>query len=129
MAALWAVLELVGPRSQVSTAVATVLALVPEDDGAAEAAMREALVGRYNTVRPFLQLLGESPALAAAAGGQRVLNAVRKLPALSRRRVKERPLLPREIDVKLVTKFWSKAVFANPELPQRAVDRAPTGGR
>ncbi|WSI68044.1 hypothetical protein OG471_41105 [Streptomyces sp. NBC_01336] len=33
-------------------AVATVEALVPEDDGSAEAAMRERLALRYNTVRP-----------------------------------------------------------------------------
>ena len=37
---------------------------MPEDDGSAEIALRKALAGRYNTVRPFLALLGESPALA-----------------------------------------------------------------
>lgn len=41
VAAIWAALEQVGPRAGFSTAVATVLALVPEDDGSAEAAMRE----------------------------------------------------------------------------------------
>lgn len=71
---------------------------MPEDDGSAEAAMREKLALRYNTVRPFLSLLGESNALGAAQGGKRILKAVRRLPALSRRRVMERPLLPREVD-------------------------------
>jgi hypothetical protein len=37
------------PRTAVSSAVATVEALVPEDDGSAEAAMREKLALRYNT--------------------------------------------------------------------------------
>jgi hypothetical protein len=60
------------PRTAVAGAVATVEALVPEDDGSAEAAMREKLALRYNTVRPFLALLGESDALGAAPAGRRL---------------------------------------------------------
>jgi hypothetical protein len=45
------------------------------------------------------------------------------LPALSRRRVKERPLLPREVDGELVPAMWRRAVFSNTKLPQGAVDR------
>ncbi|MEV4108300.1 hypothetical protein [Nonomuraea sp. NPDC049695] len=41
--------------------------LVPEEDGAAEAAMRAALAEKYNTVRPFLRLLGESKDAGAVA--------------------------------------------------------------
>ena len=52
VAALWAAVEEAVPRTAVSSAVATVEALVPKDDGSAEAAMREKLVLRYNTVRP-----------------------------------------------------------------------------
>ncbi|MGW3909993.1 hypothetical protein ACWEBX_00460 [Streptomyces sp. NPDC005070] len=48
-------------------------------------------------MRPFLSLLGGSNALGATQGGRRILKAVRLLPALSRRRVKERPLPPREV--------------------------------
>ncbi|MDQ0701072.1 hypothetical protein QF048_007599 [Streptomyces sp. W4I9-2] len=91
VAALWAAVEEAVPRTAVAGAVATVEALVPEDDGSAEAAMREKLALRYNTVRPFLSLLGESDALGAAPAGRRILKAVRRLPALSRRRVKDRP--------------------------------------
>ncbi|MDX2548955.1 hypothetical protein PV331_45070 [Streptomyces sp. WI04-05B] len=65
------------PRTAIAGAVATVEALVPEDDGSAEAAMREKLALRYNTVRPFLSLLGESDALGASPAGRRVLAAVR----------------------------------------------------
>jgi TnpA family transposase len=121
--ALWAAVEEAVPRTAVAGAVATVEALVPEDDGSAEAAMREKLALRYNTVRPFLSLLGESDALGAALAGRRLLTAVRRLPALSRRRVKDRPLLPREVDAELVPAMWRRAVFSNPKLPQGAVDR------
>ncbi|WSJ92239.1 hypothetical protein OG395_52890 [Streptomyces sp. NBC_01320] len=89
VAALWAAVEEAVPREAVSGSVAWVEALVPEDDGSAEAAMREELALRYNTVRPFVSLLDESNALGAALGGKRILKAVRRLPALSRRRVKE----------------------------------------
>ncbi|WP_406203293.1 hypothetical protein [Streptomyces decoyicus] len=121
--ALWAAVEKAVPRTAVVGAVATVEALVPEDDGSAEAAMREKLALRYNTVRPFLSLLGESDALGAAPAGRRVLAAVRPLPALSRRRVKDRPLLPREVDAELMPAMWKRAVFSNSKLPQGAVDR------
>jgi hypothetical protein len=33
-----------------------------------------------------------------------------------------KPLLPREVDDKLVPPAWRKAVYANPDLPQGAVD-------
>jgi DNA invertase Pin-like site-specific DNA recombinase len=97
--------------------------LVPEDVGSAETALRKALAGRYNTVRPFLTLLGESPALAAAQGGKRILAAVRKLPALAARKPSRRPLLPRDIDGDLVPRAWRPAVFANSALPEGRVDR------
>ncbi|OPC77682.1 Tn3 family transposase [Embleya scabrispora] len=122
--ALWAAVEeRAAPRAVVAQALEAIERLVPEDDGSAEAAMRASLAGRYNTVRPFLSLLGESQALGAATGGRRVLAAVRCLPALSRRKVKAKPLLPREIDDRLVPPVWRRAVYANAALGQGAVDR------
>lgn len=59
----------------------------------------------------------------AASGGKRVLAGVRGLPALARRKVSVKPLLPREVDDMLVPPAWRKAVYANPDLPQGAVDR------
>lgn len=123
VAALWAAVEEVATRAQLSTAVTLIHALVPEDDGSAEAALRDHLALRYNTVRPFLTLLGESDALGAATGGRRVLAGVRKLPALSRRKVKDRPLLPKEIDAELVPPMWKRAVYSNAKLAEGAVDR------
>lgn len=49
---------------------------------------------------------------------------MRRLPALSRRLAKHRPLLPREVDAELVPAMWKRAVFYNAKLPQGAVDRA-----
>ncbi|MFD8589991.1 Tn3 family transposase [Streptomyces sp. NPDC059637] len=122
-AALWRAVEEVAPRAAVMSAAALVVSLVPEDEDSAEVAMRAALTNRYNTVRPFLALLGETSALGAAPVGARVLAGVKRLPALARRRVKDKPLLPREVDDKLVPAAWRKAVYANPSLPQGAVDR------
>ena len=122
--AMWRALEVeVGPREEVEAAAALLDELIPTGDDEAKAAMRALLATRYNTVRPFLSLLGESPALGAASGGKRVLEAVKRLPALARRKVKVKPLLPREIDVKLVPAAWKRAVYSNPELPEGAVDR------
>jgi hypothetical protein len=123
VAVLWAAVEEAVPCTAVSSAVATVEALVPEDDGSAEAAMWEKLALRYNTVRPFLSLLGKSDALGAAPAGRLILKAVRRVPALSRRRVKDRPLLPREVDADLVPAMWQRAVFTGAKPPQGAVDR------
>ncbi|MCP9989209.1 hypothetical protein LUX01_23785 [Streptomyces sudanensis] len=123
VAALWAVVEEVAPRAAVVTAAATVVSLVPEDENSAEVAMRAALANRYATVRPFLALLGESKVLGAASAGKRVLAGVRGLPALARREVGVRPLLLCEVDDKLVPSAWRKVVYADPDLPQGAVDR------
>ncbi|MDX3434412.1 hypothetical protein PV664_37105 [Streptomyces sp. ME01-18a] len=49
--------------------------------------------------------------------------AARRLPALSRRRVKDRPLLSREVDAALGPAMWKRAVLSNTKLPQGAVDR------
>ena len=123
VAALWSAVERVAPRALVVDAIALVEELVPDDDGSADSAMRAALAGRYNTVRPFLALLGESAALHAAPGGERVLAAVRALPELARRRVVQKPLTEGEIDAELVTPAWKRAVYANADLPAGAVDR------
>lgn len=115
--------RVVARAGRVLAALAEVEVLVPEDDGAAEAAMRSALADKYNTVRPFLKLLGESKALAAAPGGVRLLKAVRTLPELARRQVGKKPLLPKEVDAHLVGQAWKRAVYSNPDLPEGAVDR------
>ncbi|MGB8940688.1 MAG: Tn3 family transposase [Streptomyces sp.] len=122
--AMWRALETaIGPREEVMAASALLGELIGPADEEAEAEMRRLLATRYNTVRPFLLLLGESPALGAASGGKRILEAVKRLPVLARRKVKAKPLLPREIDAKLVPAAWKKPVYSNPDLPEGAVDR------
>ena len=124
VAGLWRALETeVGPRGEVEAAAVLLDELLPPGDEETEAETRRLLATRYNTVRPFLSLLGESPALGAASGGRRVLAAVRRLPALARRKARVKPLLPREIDRGLVPPAWKRAVFGNPELPPGSVDR------
>ena len=110
VAALWSAVEQIAPRAIVAEAIDLVEQLVPDDDGSADSAMRAALVGRYNTVRPFLTLLGESTALRASPGGERVLSALRVLPELARRRVAQKSLGEDEIDAELVTPAWERAV-------------------
>ena len=122
-AAVWAVIEKIAPREQITGAVATVTELVPDDDANSDVAVRVALAERYRTVRPFLPLLGESASLAASPAGAAVLAAVRTLPGLAARRVRTKPLLPGEIDAALVPPMWNRAVYANPEIPEGAVDR------
>lgn len=53
VAALWAAVEEAVPHRAVAGAVATVESLMPEEDGSAEAAMREKLALRYSTVCLF----------------------------------------------------------------------------
>jgi hypothetical protein len=71
--ALWRAPAEVAPQAALSGAAATVVSLVPEDDVTAETALCGALAPRYNTVRQFLSLLGESKALDAEPGGRRIL--------------------------------------------------------
>ena len=123
VAALWTAIENVAPRAVVVEAIGLVEELVPDDDGSVDSALRAALARRYNTVRPFLTMLGESTALHAAPGGERVLAGVRALPELARRRVARKPLTDAEIDAELVTPAWKRAMFANADLPAGAVDR------
>lgn len=122
-AAMWRALEEIAPRTQLWSAATTVASLVPADDDSAEIATRAALANRYNTVRPFLSMLGDTRMLSAAPAGEQILAAVKGLSALSRRQVAKKPLRKREVDDKVVPPYWRKAVYGNKDLPQGAVDR------
>ncbi|MDT0454018.1 Tn3 family transposase [Streptomyces sp. DSM 40473] len=73
--------------------------------------MRNTLALRYNTVKPFLALLGETSELGAATGGKRVLAVVKRLPALARRRVNEKPLLFRALKRRDISLFILDALL------------------
>jgi hypothetical protein len=60
--AMWRALESeLGPREEVMAASVLLGELTGPADEEAEAKMRRLLATRYNTIRPFLSLLGESP--------------------------------------------------------------------
>ena len=118
----WQAVEQVAPRDRVREPAAVVGELVP-DDSAGEAAMRATLAGRYRVVRPFLVLLSDALPLDAAPAGQKILAAVRTLPDLAARRVRQRPLSRNEIDADLVPPVWGRAVYGNRDLSPGAVDR------
>jgi hypothetical protein len=117
---VWSMLAEIAPRDKITAAMAVVDTLVPDDDWPAE---RKALTSRYKTVRPFLALLGESPALAAAHGGRQILSAVWTLPRLARRKGASKSPSVKDIDADLVPRSWKLVVFANPTLAAGAVDR------
>ncbi len=118
----WRAVGQVAPQDRVREAAAVVGELVP-DDSAGEAAMRAALAGRYRVVGPFLVLLSGALPLDAAPAGQKILAAVRTLPGLAARRVRQRPLSRNEIDADLVPPVWGRAVYGNRDLSPGAVDR------
>ena len=104
------------------SAVAVVEELVP-DDAAEDAATREALTAPYGVVRPFLELLAEALPLGAAPAGEKLLAEVRRLPDLTRRRVRARHLSRDEVTASLVPAAWQRAVYRNPDLPPDVADR------
>lgn len=64
-------LEEVAPRAEVEAAVRLLDELQLSGDDESGAGMRRQFASRYNTVRPFLSLLGESSVLGAPGGALR----------------------------------------------------------
>ncbi|HJS85802.1 MAG TPA: Tn3 family transposase, partial [Acetobacteraceae bacterium] len=107
LAELWAVIERVVPREEASAALAAVRALAPPSDEAAEALWHAELLTRYQTIRPFLPLLGTTIPFDVAEGGRAVLTALHRLPdLLGRKKVRKA-----EIAVDLVTGGWRRLVY------------------
>jgi hypothetical protein len=116
-------IERVATREAVAGAVATVARLVPDDTGVSETQNRQAIAERYGVVRPFVTLLAEAMPLHAAPGGTVLLREIRRLPELSRRRVRQKPLTAADLEMALIPTMWRRAVLANPDLPDGAADR------
>jgi hypothetical protein len=104
--AVWAAV----PRERLAAAVATVAELAPHD-GDPDAAVREELVRRYNTIRPFLPMLAGVLPLAATDTGRPVLAATQGMAGL----VGRKRLRRKEIDESLVTGSWRRLVFRDPD--------------
>ena len=123
LAAVWAEIERVVPRREVAAALASVvelIAAVPAPDEDAEAARRAEVVAHYGTVRPFLPRLPEVLRLGAVAGGQGVLEAVRRLPGLLR----QRRVRAEEVTGGLVTGSWRRLVYGPPASPTGETETA-----
>jgi hypothetical protein len=111
LAEMWARIEQVTPRHQIRAALDAVVELAPPPDEDTDAAWRAELVKRYATVRPFLPLLIDVITFGAVEGGHTVLEAVRQLPALLRRK----KVRVAEIATALVTGSWRRLVYSSPE--------------
>lgn len=116
----WTAIEQVVPRGQLAEAVATIVEFVPDGDGDEDAGWRSELVARYGTVRGFIRLLVEVIGFGSVPAGAPVVAALRGLPEL----VGRKKVTAAEVDAELVTGSWRRLVFANPDLPAGAVDRA-----
>ncbi|SNT47897.1 Tn3 transposase DDE domain-containing protein [Streptosporangium subroseum] len=115
---VWARIEAVVPRRELTSALAAITELTPPADSDADEAWRAMLVSRFATVRPFLPRLCEMVQFGATAEGKPVLAALRTLPGLmGRKRV-----TPDEIDISLPAGSWRRLVLRAPHLEAGLVD-------
>nr|WP_055501706.1 DUF4158 domain-containing protein [Nonomuraea pusilla] len=115
---VWAAIEAVVPRAQLTAALEAITELTPPADSDADEPWRAMLVGRFAMVRPFLSRLCEVIQFGATAEGRPVLAALRSLPALmGRKRV-----TPAEIDTSLLAGSWRRLVLREPHLAEGLVD-------
>ncbi len=117
---VWTQVEQVTDRDALAKALATVTELVPDADEDDDAAWRTELLGRYATVRPFLEALGTVIPWGATQNGVPILAALRALPGVLARR----PPTVADVDEDLLVGSWRRLVLANPELEPPAIDRA-----
>ena len=106
VAMVWARLEKVAAREQITRYADRVSELVPDASGL-EGAMRQQVARRYRTVAPFLGLMTTALPLRATKSGQPALDALAGLVNLRGRR----QLLVEDVDEALVPAAWRAAVF------------------
>lgn len=110
LAAVWAEIERVVPRSAVAAALTAVVELAPPPDEDADVAWRAELVKRYATVRPFVLRLGQVIRFGAVEGGRAVLRAIQRLPDVLGHL--GRPQIPPDaFAADLVTGSWKRFVY------------------
>ncbi|MEV4248283.1 DUF4158 domain-containing protein [Streptosporangium canum] len=123
VAEMMAAVETVVSRQDLAAAVESVRELLPppgaDDDGDAE--WRAALVDRYATVWPFVEMLTSVIPWGAAEAGGEVLSALRALPKVIAAR---KPGLEHIRGFEgLISGSWRRLVLANPKLEPSAIDR------
>ena len=143
MAAAWSIVLAERPEGQESASLPEMMAAVEqvvsrEDPAAAVEAVREllpppgegddsdagwraALVDRYATVRPFIELLASVIPWGCTDAGTRILAALRGLPKMMAARRPGADHIRGFED--LVTGSWRRLVFASPKLEAPLIDR------
>ena len=119
---LWSAINAHIPRSELELASDTVhrLASQPDPQDGQDAAFREELLRRYQSLRRFMPDLLEAISFEAAPGGQAVLDAMESLRALEGRAGR---VSAATVSLKVVSGRWRRLVLANPQLGENEVDR------
>ena len=125
LAELWRQVEQVVSRhdsqdtvTAVTAALTTLVELAPPPnaDEDADAAWRAVLVKRYGTVRPFLPLLTDVIHFGAVEGGQPILGAVQRLPALlAHKQIRREDVSADGAGAaEVITGSWKRFVYVTP---------------
>jgi hypothetical protein len=119
---LWSAIAAHVPRSELELATDTVRRLVSQPDAqdGQDAAFREELLRRYQSLRRFMPVLLDTVVVEAAPGGQAVLAAMTSLPALEGCAGR---VSAATVSLKVVNGRWRRLVLANPQLGENEVDR------
>lgn len=127
VAEVWEAIEAIVSRAELRAALVTANEMVPPP-GADTAAddWRSELLSRVTTVSGFVKRLTTVIEFGANAEGERVLAAMRSLPAVLAYKGRKfpAPLVPGElIDSGVVTGGWKRLVFGHPAREDNSVDR------
>ena len=119
---LWSAIAVHVSRSELELATDTVhrLAAQPDPQDGQDAAFREELLRRYQSLRRFMPILLDAVSFEAAPGGQAVLEAIESLRALEGRAGR---VSAATVSLKVVSGRWRRLVLANPQLGENEVDR------
>jgi hypothetical protein len=119
---LWSAINAHIPRSELELASDTVhrLASQPDPQDGQDAAFREELLRRYQSLRRFMPVLLDAVSFEAAPGGQAVLEAMESLRVLEGRAGR---VSAATVSLKVVNGRWRRLVLANPQLGENEVDR------
>jgi TnpA family transposase len=118
---MMAAVEQVVSREDLAAAVEAVRELLPPPGEGDDGGWRAALVGRYATVRPFIELLASVIPWGCTDAGTRILAALRGLPKVMAARKPGADHIRGFED--LVTGSWRRLVFASPKLEAPLIDR------